>query len=245
MNAKEIANFTGVSVRTLHHYDTIGLLSPYRNKENGYREYTEDDMNQLQQILFFKECGFSLSKIQKLLNSASFNREEAFQLQKKYLLYEKKRIDTMLNTLNKSIKSMKGEITMSLKEKFGGFDMTHNPYEEEARQLWGDEAVDQTNAHISSLSADEKGSITKGMNALFTELATIQSEDPASDIVQKTMEKMYQYFNGNFGYTYSPEAFAGVGQMYVTDIRFTKNIDQYGKGLSKFLAEAMKIYAER
>lgn len=244
MNTKEVAKLTGISVRTLHHYDQIGLLCPDRKKENGYREYSEADLEKLQQILFFRECGFPLAKIQKLLHNPSFNREEAFQLQKKYLLHEKKRIETMLDTLNKSIKSMKGEITMSMKEKFGGFDMTNNPYEEEARRLWGNEAVDKSNAYISSLSEKERVSVAQGMDNLFSELAAIRNENPASDIAQKAMEKMYSYFNKNFGYQYTPEAFAGVGQMYITDARFTKNIDKYGAGLSNFLAEAMRIYAE-
>ncbi len=241
MNAKEAAKLTGISVRTLHHYDEIGLLCPNRNQENGYREYSDDDMDQLQQILFFKECGFPLAKIQKLLHSPSFNREEAFQLQKKYLLHEKKRIEVMLDTLNKSMQSMRGEITMSLTEKFGGFDMTNNPYEEEARRRWGDDAV----AHISSLNVEERNSFAQGMDSLFRGLAEIQNERPDSDVAQKAMCKMYRYFNENFGYHYTPDAFAGVGQLYVTDSRFTENIDQYGNGLSAFLSEAMKIYAER
>lgn len=244
MNTKEVAKLTGISVRTLHHYDAIGLLRPDRNKENGYRKYSEEDMDRLQQILFFRKCGFPLDKIQKLLNNPSFNREEAFQVQKKYLLYEKKRIETMLDTLERSMKSMKGEITMSLNEKFGGFDMDNNPYEEEARRLWGDEAIDKSNAHISSMTATEKESIAKGMDDLFTELSTIRTENPNSDTAQKAMEKMYQHFNKNFGYQYTLEAFAGVGQLYITDKRFTENIDKYGEGLSEFLAEAMKIYVE-
>jgi len=81
---------------------------------------------------------------------------------------------------------------------------------------------------------EEKDSIAKGMDHLFTELATIRNENPASDTAQKAMEKMYRHFNKNFGYQYTLEAFAGVGQMYITDIRFTENVDQYGKGLSQF-----------
>ena len=88
MNTNEVANLTGVSVRTLHHYDKIGLLCPSRNPENDYREYNEKDLDRLQQILFFKECGFSLAKIQTLLGSPSFDREKAFALQKKYLLHD-------------------------------------------------------------------------------------------------------------------------------------------------------------
>lgn len=244
MNAKKVAKITGVSVRTLHHYDTISILSPGRNPENGYREYSEDDMDRLQQILFFKECGFSLAQIKELLSSPGFDREKAFDLQKKYLLHEKRRIEIMLETLEKSVQNMKGRMTMSIKDKFNGFDFTNNPYEDEARRLWGDKAVDQSNAHIKSLSQNEQEAIANGMDALFTDLAKIRMEAPDSATAQAAMAKMYSHFNTNFGFRYSLEAFAGVGQMYVTDERFTENVDKYGVGLSKFLSEAMKIYAE-
>ncbi len=244
MNAKKVAKITGVSVRTLHHYDTIEILSPGRNPENGYREYSDEDMDRLQQILFFKECGFSLVQIKELLSSPSFDREKAFDLQKKYLLQEQRRIEIMLETLEKSVQNMKGRVTMSIKDKFHGFDFTNNPYEDEARRLWGDKAVDQSNAHIKSLSQNEQEAIAKGMDALFTDLAKIRKEAPDSATAQAAMAKMYSHFNSNFGFRYSLEAFAGVGQMYVTDERFTENVDKYGDGLSKFLSEAMKIYAE-
>jgi DNA-binding transcriptional MerR regulator len=244
MNPNEVAALTGVSVRTLHHYDTIGLLCPDRNAENGYREYSEKDLDLLQQILFFKECGFSLAVIQKLLSSASFDRNKAFALHRSYLLGEKQRIDTMLRTLEKTKKACKGELTMTQEEKFKGFDLTDNPYKEEARRLWGDEAVDQSNAHIESLTPQGRQEIAKGMHDLFSGLAALRREAPDSDVAQKAMENMYRYFNQNFGNTYSPEAFAGLGQMYSSDERFEKNIDQYGEGLSQFLAEAMAVYAK-
>ena len=244
MNTKEVAVMIGISIRTLHHYDQIGLLCPKRNAENDYRKYSEEDIDKLQQILFFRECGFSLKNIEMLLNSPDFDKEEAFNLQQKYLLHEKKRIELMLNTLYKTMKALKGEISMSQKEKFEGFDMSHNPYEEEARKLWGDAVVDKSNAHISALSKEKQDEISNGMDTLFTELAAIRHEKPDSPIVQAAMEKMFAYFNQNFGYTYTPEAFAGLGQMYVNDNRFTEYIDNYGEGLSKFLSEAMSIYTK-
>lgn len=244
MNTNEVANITGISVRTLHHYDKIGLLSPCRNPDNGYREYKDEDIDRLQQILFFKECGFSLANIIRLLSDPSFDREKAFSLQKKYLLYEKDRIEAMLETLDKTMKAMKGELIMTNKEKFGGFDMSNNPYEEEARSLWGDEAVDRSKAYVESMSKEEQEGIAEGMDRLFKELAKIRGEKPDSETAQNAMEKMYQHFNRNFGYQYSLEAFAGVGELYISDSRFTENIDKYGTGLSEFLAEAMKIYAQ-
>ena len=139
MNTNEVAAITGVSVRTLHHYDRISLLSPRRNPDNGYRDYTDEDIDLLQQILFFKECGFLLARIKEFMASPDFDREHAFELQRNYLLQEQRRIGLMLMTLEQSIKSMKGEIMMSLKDKFSGFDFTDNRYEEEARQLRGDQ----------------------------------------------------------------------------------------------------------
>lgn len=245
MNVNEIAEITGVSVRTLHHYDSISLLTPNRNPENGYREYTDYDIDKLQQILFFKECGFTLANIKELFDNPNFDRKRAFELQKKYLIHEKKRINSMLKNIDRSIKNMKGEITMSQKEKFKGFDFSNNPYEEEARRLWGDGAVEKSNSHITSLSDEQKNAIAKGMDDLFVSLAKVRHELPDSAIAQKAMDKMYNHFNANFGYKYTLEAFAGLGQMYVTDERFTKNIDEYGHGLSEFLSKAMKIYAEK
>ena len=244
MNTNDVATMTGLSVRTLHHYDKIGLLCPNRNQESGYRKYSEEDLDKLQQILFFKECGFTLAKIKELLDSPWFDREKAFELQKQYLLHEKKRIDAMLQTLNKTMRAMKGEVAMSPKEKFKGFDFSDNPYEEEARRLWGNEAVDKSKAWIESKSADEQNAIGKGMDDLFKELALLRDDNPAGEPAQAAMDKMYKYFNQNFGYHYTLEAFAGLGQMYVEDSRFTENIDQYGEGLSVFLREAMNIYAQ-
>jgi len=244
MNAKEVSKMTGVSVRTLHHYDTMSILSPCRNPQNGYREYSNGDLDKLQQILLFRECGFPLAKIKELLSRPDFDRGKAFEIQKKYLLRERKRIDLMLETLEKSAKNSEGEITMSNEEKFSGFDFTNNPYEDEARQLWGDETVEQSNAHVQALSEDERNVMAGRFDELFAELAEMRFESPCSKIAQEAMDKMFRFFNTAFGVTYSPEAFAGVGQMYVDDERFTENVDKYGVGLSKFLAAAMSIYAE-
>ncbi|WP_099204641.1 MerR family transcriptional regulator [Scatolibacter rhodanostii] len=239
MNTKEVAAISGVSVRTLHHYDEIGLLCPQRNPQNDYREYREEDIDALQQILFFKECGFSLTQIKALLQQPDFNQEKAFELQKKFLLHEKKRIDQMLKTLNKTMQAQKGEIVMSQKEKFDGFDFTQNPYEEEAKNLWGKQAVQ----HVNELPTEGKMDLGEDMQNLFIELAQITAE-PDSEETQQAMKKMFAFFNSRFGYQYTPQAFAGVGQLYITDERFQKNIDQFREGLSAFLAESMKIFAE-
>lgn len=243
MNIKDVSRLTGVSVRALRHYDEIELLRPARNPENGYREYGEAELDRLQQVLFFKACGFGLAGVKALLDTPSFDRERAFAFQKKHLLRERSRIDAMLATLEKTIATARGETTMTAEEKFAGFDFSRNPYEEEARRLWGDEAVDKSNARVAALPEQEKHALGQQMDGIFTSLAALRDQPPASPEVQEAIGGLYRYFR-NFGCEYSPEAFAGLGQLYITDARFTENIDRYGSGLSAFLAEAMGIYAE-
>ncbi len=156
MKVKEVAELVGISVRTLHHYDAIGLLKPEQTTESGYRIYSEKNLETLQQILFFRKLGFPLKKIKDIINSPSFDREEALQVQRNMLLEERARLDNMIATIDKTIHHTKGAIQMSDKEKFAGFDFSHNPYEQEARERWGDKVVDESNAKIDKMSKDEQ-----------------------------------------------------------------------------------------
>lgn len=244
MTAKEVAAVSGVSVRTLHHYDGIGLLRPARREDNGYRQYTDADLGRLQQILFFRACGFSLDAIRRLLDSPSFDRMAACELQRKALLHERARIDATLETLENTMRAMRGEITMSKKEQFDGLDFSRNPYEQEARERWGDAAVDKSNARLNKLGERGRKELGEVFGELFARLAALRGEAPASETAQAAIGEMFRVFNANFG-TYTPEAFGNLGRMYVDDERFTRNIDQFGEGLAAFLAEAMGIYAER
>ncbi|WP_188455976.1 MerR family transcriptional regulator [Virgibacillus oceani] len=243
MKVKEVADLVGISVRTLHHYDEIGLLIPEETTESGYRLYSNNDLETLQQILFFKELGFPLKKIKEIISSPSFDREEALTLHRKMLLEKRSRLDIMISTIDKTIKHSKGEINMSDKEKFEGFDFSHNPYEQEARERWGDKAVDESNAKMNSMSKAEKKAFEDEFNGIYRKLAEIRHEAPGSELAQEGIKVWYDFLNrmGN----YSLDAFKGLGQMYVDDERFTKNIDQFGEGLAEFMRDAMAVYAER
>ena len=245
MTAKQVAELSGLSVRALHHYDEIGLLRPRRNAQNGYREYLEEDLDKLQQILFFRQCGFSLERIKKLPSNPRFDRVKTFELHKKHLILEKERIKAMLSTLERTLKTLKGEDSMSQEEKFKGFDFSFNPYEEEAKQLWGDETVEKSNDFIASKSDRERKDMEKILDELFRELAEIRDEDPDSHLAQEAIDKMYRVFNESFGHYYTLESFASLGNMYVMDDRFRANIDKYGEGLAEFLSKAMQEYADR
>lgn len=240
MTVKEISNLTGLSARTLHYYDEIGLLNPVRNEQNDYREYSPQDLDILQQILFFKACGFKLSQIKDIIQNPQFDTLSALKIHKKSLLHEKNTIENMLQTLDKTIQATKGEVMMNEKEKFTGFNFKSNPYQQEARKLWGDKSINYLNA----LGSDQLDALSSHMDALFKQLSKVSNLQPNNPIVQDEIGKMYNFFNTKFGYHYTPEAFAGVGQMYISDERFKKNIDAYGEGLSEFLAQAMDIFAK-
>ncbi|WP_318616071.1 MerR family transcriptional regulator [Sporosarcina sp. YIM B06819] len=239
MKVKEVSQLTGVSVRTLHHYDDIGLLTPDNSTESGYRLYSDDNLATLQQILFFRELGFSLKRIKELLDSPAFNRQEAFEMQREMLLDKRKQLDSMIATIDKTIQQGKGEYAMTNEEKFKGFDFSHNPYEQEARERWGDKAVDESNKKVAQFGPE----IQKEMNRIYFNLAALRNTSPESDEAQEAIGDWFNMLNTNFG-TYSLEAFKGLGEMYVDDERFTKNIDKFGEGLARFMCAAMGVYGK-
>ena len=245
MKVKEVADLVGISVRTLHYYDQSGLLTPEGRTESGYRLYSDKDLETLQQILFFRELGFPLKKIKEIIGSPSFDRQEALQLHRKMLLERRKRIDKMIATIDKTMQYVKGEIQMSNKEKFEGFDFSHNPYEKEARERWGNEAVDKSNAKLGNISEIQRKAMGEKMNAIYRKLSGLKNTPPESDEAQEAIKEWYDFLNHNTGHHYSLDAFKGLGQMYVEDERFTNNIDKFGDGLAEFMRDAMAIYADK
>ena len=238
MKVKEVAELVGISVRTLHHYDEIGLLKPDETTESGYRIYTEDNLDTLQQILFFKELGFPLKEIKEIMGSEGYDREKALQSHRQMLLEKRRKIDQMLATIEKTIAHSKGEITMTNKEKFEGFDFSKNPYEQEARERWGNEKVDEANVNMAGMPKEKQ----QQFNGVFRKLANIRHLSPTSQEAQLVIKEWYDMLNTIS--KYSLDAFKGLGQMYIIDERFTKNIDQFGEGLASFMCDAMGYYAD-
>lgn len=238
MKVKEITDLVGISVRTLHHYDEIGLLTPDKTTTAGYRIYSEANLETLQQILFFRELGFPLKEIKEIIHSPSFDRQEALERQHQMLLRKKQQLDQMIETIEKTIQQAKGEIDMTNQEKFKGFDFSNNPYEQKARERWGDKIVDEANETTSNMTDQDQ----ERFNEIYRNLAAVRTLAPDSEVAQREIKKWYQFINKI--HNYSLEAFKELGQIYVDDERFTKNIDQFGEGLSVFMRDAMAFYAE-
>ena len=226
----EVATLTGITKRTLQYYDEIGLLCPIKT-DIGYRLYDSNNLDDLQQI--------PLKDISSIMSSPSFDRKKSLINHKRML--EKKRISIskMIDTLDKTLKSMEGGIEMSSKEKFEGFDFSSNdPNEKEARAKWGDDAVDESQ---NKLKGNEK-EMSEEMNRIYRKLANIRHLDPASAQAQEAISEWFIFLN-RIG-TYSLDAFEGLGEMYVEDERFKNNIDKFGVGLASFMRTAMKVYAK-
>ena len=240
MRTKELADIAGISVRTLHYYDTTGLLSPEIDRENGYRNYSDQDVSTLQQILFFRQLNFKLTQIKDILNSPKYHQTEALLEQKDIILKEQTRLNNILKLIDKTIQAERGEITMTNEEKFSGVDFSHNPYEQEAREKWGDEKVEQANQNLKKMGAKEA---EREFDEIYTQLADLRHLDPESDAAQQEIGKWYDFLNKVGEYT--PEMFKNLGEMYTADERFTKNIDKYGDGLAEFMKEAMTVYYEQ
>lgn len=154
MRVKEVADLVGISVRTLHHYDEIGLLVPGETTESGYRLYSNENLEMLQQILFFKELGFPLKKIKEIINNPSFNREEALMLHRKMLMEKRSRLDKVIATIDKTIQHTKGEIQMTNKENLKALTLAITHMNKKHVSVGG---IKQSTRRIKSSEYAERG----------------------------------------------------------------------------------------
>ena len=237
---KEVSKISGVSVRTLHHYDSIGLLVPEKN-ENSYRIYSKDDVDTLQQILFYKVLGFKLNEIKSLLQEKRTTRLDSLLKQKELLKKEKENLEKLIITIEKTIRDYKGEETMAMEEKFEGFSKEYfGMYEEEAKEKYGEYAVNNAKTNIY----DNPEVLGKWVNILKT-LAEYkdQGKDIKENEVQEQVELLYTYMN-KYAFDCSVEVFGYIGQGYVADERFKANIDKAGEGTAEYLRDAITYYVE-
>ncbi|MDZ5471593.1 MerR family transcriptional regulator [Bacillus sp. 31A1R] len=243
---KEIADLIGVSVRTLHHYDDIGLLKPETITSAGYRLYTSHNLERLQQILFFKEIGFNLQEIKEVLDSPNFDRRTALLEHKQILQKKRSRLDEMIQTVEKTIQSIEGGIKMENKEMFKGFSMRDieehkEKYSEEAKQKYGKELVESVEEKTNNYSENDWQSIQSKTDDIYSRIYKRMNFGPSDEEVQKSVGEWRQLITDHF-YDCTIDIFRGLGDLYVNDPRFTKNIDKHGEGLAAFLREAIHVY---
>ncbi len=234
---KEISKIAGISVRTLHYYDEIGLLAPAMVTEAGYRLYGGEELSRLQQILFLRELDFSLKDISAILNSPAYNRDTALAGHREILVKKRDRLNGLISLMD-SI--MKGNDEMSFKE----FDVTEieavkEKYREEALLRWGNtQEYAQCKKKTEGYGKEDWQRISAEMDNIFSRLAGCMSEAPESPRVQELVEELRLHICRNY-YECTDEILAGLGKMYTEDERFKNNIDRHGKGLAEFIGEAI------
>ena len=238
---KEFAELTGVSVRTLHYYDEIGLLKPsYVDEQNGYRFYDETSLERMQEILFYRELDFSLKSIAELLASPNYDKQKALAEQKRLLLLKKERLTRLIAALEQA---EKGEITMSAFDN-SEYETARQQYEAEAKQRFGDtDAYKESRAKTADYSKDKWNDVLGGLSGVLAEFAECRKcgESAGSDAAQRLVKKLQDYITANF-YHCTDDILAGLGQMYVCDERFRQNIDRHGDGTAAFIAAAIGAY---
>lgn len=243
MKISEVAALTGITVRALHYYDEIGLLKPTKESENGYRIYGKKDLEVLQQILFFREMDFPLSQIKEILTNPNFNKREALINHKKILLKKQERINNLINLVDKTLS---GDDNMSFKE-FDNSEIEEikNKYEKEVKEKYGNtDAYKESQQKTSKYNKNDWDMINGEFFSIFREFASKRSESPESEEVQLIVQKLQKFICDKF-YNCTNEILSGLGQMYVADERFRKNIDKIGEGTAQFISQAIKVYCDR
>ena len=247
---KELAELSGVSARTLRYYDQIGLLKADRQEENGYRLYGEHQVDRLQQILFYRRLGMPLEEIRRTLDAPNYDRRQALEEHLSSLLAQQEQLSHLIQNVEKTICSLKGEYSMSDKEKFEGFKQelirkNNEQYGEEVIAKYGKENLEESNRKVSAMSEEQWQGQEKLSERIIALLkAAMEKNDPSCVEAWEAADCHRQWLclfwkDG----LYSKQAHRGMAEMYVTDERFTAFYDRrLGEGGAKFLRDAIYNY---
>jgi DNA-binding transcriptional MerR regulator len=244
---QKLASLAGVSTRTLRYYDEIGILKPARINSSGYRIYGQEEVNRLQQILFYRELGVGLDSIKEIVTAPTFDGAKALREHREKLLEKREQLDLLITNVDKTIALTEGRITMSNKEKFEGFkkkmvEDNEKKYGKEIRDKYGKESVEASNAKVMDMTEEQYQEVTALAEQIHTTLAeAFKTGDPAGELAQKAADLHKQWLT-YYWKDYSKEAHAGLAQMYVDDERFTAYYDKEQPGTAVFLRDAIHIY---
>lgn len=237
----EVSEISGVSIRTLHHYDAIGLLKPTTVTQSGYRLYDDAALERLQSILLFRELEFPLKDIKVIIDSPNFDKKEALKQQIELLTLKRKQIDGLIS-LAQNIIDNGGN-----KMDFSAFDKREmEQYAKEAKERWGSTAAyTEYEEKTKDMSDNNQSDIANGLMRIFAEMGEIKDLSPDSDEAQQKVKELQQYITDNF-YTCTPQILSSLGAMYTGDERFKKNIDSMGgMGTAEFAALAIEAYVNK
>lgn len=240
----QIAKAAGTTSRALRHYDERGLLKPSRVGSNGYRYYDQESLVRLQRILLLRDLGLGLDAIAEVLDGEADSRT-ALRAHLDWLKAGQARLARQIASVSRTLDALeKGEPIMA-NEAFDGFD--HTQYKDEVIERWGKESYERSDRWWRSLDDAGKREFMRTQESIAVDYARAHQagEDPAGEVAQAITQRHYAWITTAWGDKRpSAEQFAGLGQMYVDDPRFTQNYDKHGDGTAAFIRDAMKAYAE-
>ncbi|HMI82812.1 MAG TPA: MerR family transcriptional regulator [Polyangiaceae bacterium] len=251
---KEVAQISGVSVRTLHHYDQLGLLVPSGRNRAGYRLYSDGDLLRLQQILIGRELGLPLEEIRHFLDDPRFDRRKALLAQRTELAERVHQTEAMIRAVDAALSALgdiakndeeeEGEI-MEMKKIFDGFDPAK--YEDEAKQQWGHtDSYKESKKRTERYSAEDWKRFGDEQSALYVALAAaLKAEKEPSDDDVMELAHRHRLLIDRWFYPCSAERHCGLADLYEGDSRFAATMDKFGEGLTAFLVQAIRANAAR
>lgn len=242
MTITEVCRRTGVSHRTLHHYDAIGLLKPSRVTEAGYREYDGDALERLYLILLFRELGFPLKEIRDILDGEDYDRE--WVLEEQIRLLENKRAH--LNDLITLAKGVKQTGVKNLDFTKGFDPKSAENYSAQAQTLWGKtEAWKEYRQKSAGRGKEKENALGGQVMDFFVRLGTIRDTDPAGEAAQNWVAELQAFFTEHY-YNCTPQILLGLAQMYADGGSMTENINAAGgRGTGEFAKRAIEIYCQK
>ena len=235
----EMARLTGVSVRTLHYYDQIGLLCP-ETAGSGYRWYGEADLERMQQILFYRELEFPLKDIRAILADPRYDKQTALARQRELLGLKRARLDRLLALLDANLR---GEQTMDFTGfNKSGYEAARRQYAAEAEARWGGAAAwAESQKKEAARTPADREALAEAMNDIFRRAAALRTGDPAGPEARALVRDWQAFLTAHY-YDCPRETLAGLGDLYTADGRFQKNLDRFGPGTAAFLSAAIAAY---
>lgn len=240
----EISKQAGISVRTLHYYDEIGLLQASMVNESGYRLYDDTALVRLQQILFLKEMGFELKRIKMIVEDEQYDMRKALEKQREILTLKKVHMENLITLIDKQLKEGSEVVELEVFNTMA-IEKLQDAYKEEVENRWG-----QTNAYkeckekTKEYNQDKWKDVTAQGEAILKQFAAYKDEKPSDEKVQELVEAWRNHISTHF-YECTLEILEGLGAMYIADERFMKNMDQHGEGTTKLLSEAIAYYCDK
>ncbi len=241
---KQLCKMAGVTPRTLHYYDQIGLLKPTQVGENGYRDYGEEALLRLQQILLYRQLDLPLEDVRRILDRPDFDVQRALESHRQELRKRIARMERLAATVDDTILHLKGQKPMSQKQFFAGFSEEQQAaYEKEAMELYDPEVVKASNRKWKAYPQAEKERILAEGGAIYDAIVGAIPRGPESPEAQAGVERWHRHQQ----YFWNPgdEQLLGLGELYNQDPRFKANFDKFDPRLAEFMREAIKVYVAR